>query len=203
MSKMLDFIASLANPFASETSLEQFHCFSVNHPFSPLWSFSETAGDGGGELFSVAGAPTRFADYSVLFTSKLCVGVVELIMTSPKISYAPEVEKVCKARDHSDAYAEHHLQKGQGVAGRAFLSGNLCFCIDVTRFFKTDYPRKFKLTSCFVVGLKSTYTQDDDYALEFFLPPAITDKSEQDCLLRSLFQTMKQLYSSLNVVFWD
>ncbi|KAG7554679.1 hypothetical protein ISN44_As11g008970 [Arabidopsis suecica] len=134
---------------------------------------------------------------------KLCVGVVELIMTSPKISYAPEVEKVCKARDHSDAYAEHHLQKGQGVAGRAFLSGNLCFCIDVTRFFKTDYPRKFKLTSCFVVGLKSTYTQDDDYALEFFLPPAITDKSEQDCLLRSLFQTMKQLYSSLNVVFWD
>lgn len=28
---------------------------------------------------------------------QLCVGVVELIMTSPKINYAPEVEKVCKA----------------------------------------------------------------------------------------------------------
>lgn len=30
-------------------------------------------------------------------TRQLCVGVVELIMTSPKINYAPEVEKVCKA----------------------------------------------------------------------------------------------------------
>jgi len=104
-----------------------------------------------------------------------------------------------------DACAEHHLQKGQGVAGRAFQSGNLCFCRDVTRFCKTDYPlvhyaRMFKLTSCFAVCLKSTYTGDDEYVLEFFLPPAITDKSEQDCLLGSLLQTMKQHYSSLKVV---
>ena len=66
-----------------------------------------------------------------------------------------------------DACAEHHLQKGQGVAGRAFLSGNLCFSRDVTRFCKTDYPlvhyaRMFKLTSCFAVCLKSTYTGDDE-----------------------------------------
>lgn len=104
-----------------------------------------------------------------------------------------------------DACAEHHLQKGQGVAGRAFLSGNICFCRDVTRFCKTDYPlvhyaRMFKLTSCFAVCLKSTYTGDDEYVLEFFLPPAITDKSEQDFLLGSLLQTMKQHYSSLKVV---
>ncbi|KAL1189523.1 Protein NLP6 [Cardamine amara subsp. amara] len=232
---------------------------------------------------------------------QLCVGVVELIMTSPKINYAPEVEKVCKALEavnlktseilnhestqicnegrqnalaeileiltvvcetyklplaqtwvpcrhrsvlafgggfkkscssfdgscmgkvcmstsdlavyvvdahvwgFRDACAEHHLQKGQGVAGRAFLSGNLCFSRDVTRFCKTDYPlvhyaRMFKLTSCFAVCLKSTYTGDDEYVLEFFLPPAITDKSEQNCLLGSLFQTMKQHYSSLKVV---
>ncbi|ESQ28895.1 hypothetical protein EUTSA_v10023271mg [Eutrema salsugineum] len=232
---------------------------------------------------------------------QLCVGVVELIMTSPKINYAPEVEKVCKALEavnlktseilnhestqicnegrqnalaeileiltvvcetyklplaqtwvpcrhrsvlafgggfkkscssfdgscmgkvcmstsdlavyvvdahvwgFRDACAEHHLQKGQGVAGRAFLAGNLCFSRDVTRFCKTDYPlvhyaRMFKLTSCFAVCLKSTYTGDDEYVLEFFLPPAITDKGEQDCLLGSLFQTMKQHYSSLKVV---
>ncbi|CAH8382561.1 unnamed protein product [Eruca vesicaria subsp. sativa] len=232
---------------------------------------------------------------------QLCVGVVELIMTSPKINYAPEVEKVCKALEavnlktseilnhestqicnegrqnalaeileiltvvcetyklplaqtwvpcrhrsvlafgggfkkscssfdgscmgkvcmstsdlavyvvdahvwgFRDACAEHHLQKGQGVAGRAFLSGNLCFCRDVTRFCKTDYPlvhyaRMFKLTSCFAVCLKSTYTGDDEYVLEFFLPPTITDKGEQDSLLGSLFQTMKQHYSSLKVV---
>ncbi|KFK32160.1 hypothetical protein AALP_AA6G205600 [Arabis alpina] len=234
-------------------------------------------------------------------TRQLCVGVVELIMTSPKINYAPEVEKVCKALEavnlktseilnpettqicnegrqnalaeileiltvvcetyklplaqtwvpcrhrsvlafgggfkkscssfdgscmgkvcmstsdlavyvvdahvwgFRDACAEHHLQKGQGVAGRAFMSGNLCFCRDVTQFCKTDYPlvhyaRMFKLASCFAVCLKSSYTGDDEYVLEFFLPPAITDKSEQDCLLSSLFQTMKQHYSSLKVV---
>ncbi|XP_010430590.1 PREDICTED: protein NLP6-like isoform X1 [Camelina sativa] len=232
---------------------------------------------------------------------QLCVGVVELIMTSPKINYAPEVEKVCKALEavnlktseilnhettqicnegrqnalaeileiltvvcetyklplaqtwvpcrhrsvlafgggfkkscssfdgscmgkvcmstsdlavyvvdahvwgFRDACAEHHLQKGQGVAGRAFLSGNLCFSRDVTRFCKTDYPlvhyaRMFKLTSCFAVCLKSTFTGDDEYVLEFFLPPAITDRREQDFLLGSLFQTMKQHYSSLKVV---
>ncbi|KAJ0265659.1 Protein NLP6 [Hirschfeldia incana] len=232
---------------------------------------------------------------------QLCVGVVELIMTSPKINYAPEVEKVCKALEavnlktseilnpestqicnegrqnalaeileiltvvcetyklplaqtwvpcrhrsvlafgggfkkscssfdgscmgkvcmstsdlavyvvdahvwgFRDACAEHHLQKGQGVAGRAFLSGNLCFCRDVTRFCKTDYPlvhyaRMFKLTSCFAVCLKSTYTGDDEYVLEFFLPPGITDRGEQDSLLGSLFQTMRQHYSSLKVV---
>uniref|UniRef100_A0A1J3HZB4 Protein NLP6 n=1 Tax=Noccaea caerulescens TaxID=107243 RepID=A0A1J3HZB4_NOCCA len=234
-------------------------------------------------------------------TRQLCVGVVELIMTSPKINYAPEVEKVCKALEavnlktseilnhestqicnegrqnalaeileiltvvcetyklplaqtwvpcrhrsvlafgggfkkscssfdgscmgkvcmstsdlavyvvdahvwgFRDACAEHHLQKGQGVAGRAFQSGNLCFCRDVTRFCKTDYPlvhyaRMFKLTSCFAVCLKSAYTGDDEYVLEFFLPPAVTEKSEQDHLLGSLFQTMKQHYSSLKVV---
>ncbi|VVA93486.1 unnamed protein product [Arabis nemorensis] len=232
---------------------------------------------------------------------QLCVGVVELIMTSPKINYAPEVEKVCKALEavnlktseilnhettqicnegrqnalaeileiltvvcetyklplaqtwvpcrhrsvlafgggfkkscssfdgscmgkvcmstsdlavyvvdfhvwgFRDACAEHHLQKGQGVAGRAFMSGNLCFCRDVTQFCKTDYPlvhyaRMFKLASCFAVCLKSSYTGEDEYVLEFFLPPTITDKSEQDCLLGSLLQTMKQHYSSLKVV---
>ncbi|KAL0326686.1 UNVERIFIED_CONTAM: protein NLP7 [Sesamum angustifolium] len=164
-----------------------------------------------------------------------CVGVLELIMTSQKINYAPEVDKVCKALeavnlksseilDHQstqicnegrqnalaeileiitvvcethtlplaqtwvpcrhgsvlangggfkktcssfdgscmgqvcmsttdvafyvvdariwgfrEACAEHHLQKGQGVAGRAFASHNICFCQDITEFCKTEY----------------------------------------------------------------
>lgn len=41
---------------------------SSEQPFSPLWSFSEAAGDvGAAELY---GAPTRFTDYSVLLASK-------------------------------------------------------------------------------------------------------------------------------------
>ncbi|KAL4296880.1 hypothetical protein GQ457_12G012050 [Hibiscus cannabinus] len=229
-----------------------------------------------------------------------CLGVVELIMTSQKINYGPEVDKVCKALeavnlksseilDHPstqicnesrqnalaeileiltvvcethklplaqtwvpckhrsvlvhggglkksctsfdgscmgqvcmsttdvafyvvdahmwgfrDACLEHHLQKGQGVAGRAFLSLSSCFCSDITQFCKTEYPlvhyaRMFRLTSCFAICLQSTYTGDDDYVLEFFLPPAIVDHNEQHMLLSSILATMKQHFQSLKV----
>ncbi|CAI9772099.1 unnamed protein product [Fraxinus pennsylvanica] len=115
-----------------------------------------------------------------------CVGIVEPIMTSQKINYAPEVDNVCKALDlrhrsiladgggfkktcssfdgscmgqvcmsttdvafyvedahiwgFRDACVEHHLQKEQGVIGRAFASHNSCFCPDITEFCKTEYP---------------------------------------------------------------
>ncbi|XP_010267558.1 PREDICTED: protein NLP6-like isoform X2 [Nelumbo nucifera] len=229
-----------------------------------------------------------------------CVGVVELIMTSQKINYAPEVDKVCKALEavnlkssevldhqniqicnegHQNALAEileiltvvcethklplaqtwvpckhrnilaygggmkksctsfygscmgqvcmsttdaafyvvdahmwgfheacteHHLQKGQGVAGRAFLSHGSCFSRDIIKFRKTEYPlvhyaRMFGLTSCFAVCLRSTHTGSDDYILEFFLPPSITDSREQDTLLDSLLGSMKQHFRSLKV----
>ncbi|CAH8314282.1 unnamed protein product [Eruca vesicaria subsp. sativa] len=229
-----------------------------------------------------------------------CIGVVELIMTSEKIHYAPEVDRVCKALeavnlksseilDHQttqicnesrqnalaeilevltvvcethnlplaqtwvpcqhgsvlanggglkknctsfdgscmgqvcmstthmacyvvdahvwgfrDACLEHHLQKGQGVAGRAFLNGGSCFCRDITRFCKTQYPLvhyalMFKLTSCFAISLQSSYTGDDSYILEFFLPSSITDDQEQDSLLGSLLVTMKEHFQSLRV----
>ncbi|OMP02901.1 Phox/Bem1p [Corchorus olitorius] len=233
-------------------------------------------------------------------SGQLCVGVLELIMTSQKINYAPEVDKVCKALeavnlkssdilDHPstqicnesrqnalaeileiltvvcethkiplaqtwvpcrhrsvlayggglkksctsfdgscmgqvcmsttdvafyvvdahmwgfrEACLEHHLQKGQGVAGRAFLSQNSCFCADITRFCKTDYPlvhyaRMFGLTGCFAICLRSSYTGDDDYVLEFFLPPAITDSKGQQTLLGAILATMKQHFHSLKV----
>ncbi|KAH1089750.1 hypothetical protein J1N35_017007 [Gossypium stocksii] len=229
-----------------------------------------------------------------------CVGVLELIMTSQKINYAPEVDKVCRALqavnlksseilDHPitqicnksrqnalaeileiltvvcenhklplaqtwvpcqhrsvlayggglkrsctsfdgscmgqvcmsttdlasyvvdahtwgfrEACLEHHLQKGQGVAGRAFLCHSSCFCADITQFCKTEYPlvhyaRMFGLTACFAICLRSAYTGDDDYVLEFFLPSAIVDSNEQRTLLGSILATMKQHFRSLKV----
>ncbi|KAG6688274.1 hypothetical protein I3842_11G115900 [Carya illinoinensis] len=229
-----------------------------------------------------------------------CVAVLELIMTSAKINYAPEVDKVCKALEavnltsskildcpntqicnegrqnalaeilgiltvvcetyklplaqtwvpcrhrnilaqggglkksctsfdgscmaqvcmsttdvavyvvdahmwrFREACVQHHLQKGQGVAGRAFLSHNSCFCGNVTLFCKTDYPlvhyaRMFGLASCFAICLRSTHTGDDDYILEFFLPRSISDFYEQQILLGSLLATMKQHFQSLQV----
>ncbi|XP_022893030.1 protein NLP6-like [Olea europaea var. sylvestris] len=229
-----------------------------------------------------------------------CVGVLELIMTSQKINYAPEVDKVCKALeavnlksseilDHPstqicnqgrqnalaeileiltmvcethtlplaqtwipcrhrnvladgggfkktcssfdgscmgqvcmsttdvsyyvvdahmwgfrEACAEHHLQKGQGVAGRAFESHNLCFCEDITQFCKTEYPlvhyaRMFGLKSSIAICLRSRHTGNDDYVLEFFLPPNIQDQSDQRTLLDAVLMTMKQHFGSLRV----
>ncbi|TKY51311.1 NLP7 protein [Spatholobus suberectus] len=229
-----------------------------------------------------------------------CVGVLELIMTSQKINYAPEVDKICKALetvnlrsseilDHPytqicnegrqnalseileiltvvcethnlplaqtwipcrhrsvlaqgggvkkscssfdgscmgkvcmsttdvafyiidahlwgfrEACVEHHLQQGQGVAGRAFLSHSMCFCSNITQFCKTDYPLvhyalMFGLTSCFAICLRSSHTGNDDYVLEFFLPPRVTDFHEQKTLLGSILATMKQHFQSLKI----
>ncbi|KAL9246636.1 hypothetical protein vseg_020147 [Gypsophila vaccaria] len=229
-----------------------------------------------------------------------CVGVLELIMTSQKINYAPEVDKVCKALeavnlrsseilDHPniqicnegrqnalaeilevltevcetyklplaqtwipcrhrsvlayggglkkscssfdgscmgrvcmsttdaafyivdapilgfrEACAEHHLQKGQGVAGRAFSSHGLSFCRDISQFCKIDYPlvhyaRMFRLRGSFAICLRSKHTGDDDYVLEFFLPSTITDSAEQLGLLDSILATMKQDIQNLMV----
>ncbi|KAI4347563.1 hypothetical protein L6164_008368 [Bauhinia variegata] len=229
-----------------------------------------------------------------------CVGVLELIMTSQKINYAPEVDKVCKALeavnlrsskilDHSntqicnegrqnafaeileiltvvcethklplaqtwvpcrhrsvlanggglkkicssfdgscmgqvcmstsdvafyiidahlwgfrEACLEHHLQQGQGVAGRAYLSHDMCFCGNITCFSKTEYPLvhyalMFGITSCFAICVRSSHTKNDDYILEFFLPPRITDFYEQKALLGSILGTIKQHFQSLKV----
>lgn len=103
-----------------------------------------------------------------------------------------------------EACLEHHLQKGQGVAGRAFLSSSLCFCRDITQFCKAEYPlvhyaRMFGLSSCFAICLRSTHTGNDDYILEFFLPPTITSSGEHETFLGSLLATMKKHFKSLKV----
>ncbi|KAI3687432.1 hypothetical protein L1987_81128 [Smallanthus sonchifolius] len=229
-----------------------------------------------------------------------CVGVLELILTSQKINYAPEVDKVCKALEavnlkssnildspntqicnesrqqalaeilevlaavcetHNfplaqtwvpcrhrsvlaygggfkkscssfdgscmgqvcmsttdvafyvvdahmwgfrDACAEHHLQKGQGVAGQAFATRSSCFCENITHFGKTEYPlvhyaRLFGLVGSFAICLRSTHTGDDDYILEFFLPPNMVDCKDQQTMLGSLLTSMKQHFRSLKV----
>ncbi|RYQ94050.1 hypothetical protein Ahy_B09g100251 [Arachis hypogaea] len=103
-----------------------------------------------------------------------------------------------------EACVEHHLQQGQGVAGRAFSSHSMSFCRNITRFCKIDYPLvhyalMFGLTSSFSICLRSSHTGDDDYVLEFFLPPRITDFNEQKALLGSILTIMKQHFQSLKI----
>ena len=51
-----------------------------------------------------------------------------------------------------EACAEHHPQKGQGVAGRAFESHNSCFCSHITQFCKAEYTVPVCL-GCFSMGV--------------------------------------------------
>ncbi|KAD5507393.1 hypothetical protein E3N88_15096 [Mikania micrantha] len=99
-----------------------------------------------------------------------------------------------------DACSEHHLQKGQGVVGRAFATRGSCFCDNVTYFGKTEYPlvhyaRLFGLRGSFAICLRSSHTGDEDYILEFFLP---TNKDQQT-LLGSLWNSMKLHFHSFKV----
>ncbi|KAA8526123.1 hypothetical protein F0562_007777 [Nyssa sinensis] len=102
------------------------------------------------------------------------------------------------------ASTEHHLQKGQGVVGRALSSNSLCFCRDVAQFSQTEYPlvhfaRMYGLTSCFAICLTSTYTGDENYIIEFFLPPSIIDIEEQKNLLDSLVLIMNRHFRSFEL----
>ncbi|KAF9596911.1 hypothetical protein IFM89_014475 [Coptis chinensis] len=58
-----------------------------------------------------------------------------------------------------NAWLEHHLQKGQGVGGRAFSSKSSCFSSDMTHTYTG-------LSGC------------DDYILELFTPPCTTALSK-------------------------
>ncbi|KAL6627042.1 hypothetical protein ACP70R_030768 [Stipagrostis hirtigluma subsp. patula] len=104
-----------------------------------------------------------------------------------------------------DACVEHHLQKGQGVSGKAFISHKPCFSKDIRQFCKLEYPlvhyaRMFGLAGCFAICLQSSYTGHDDYILEFFLPPKCIDEDDQNALLESILTMIKQCLRSLKVV---
>ncbi|CAL5359379.1 unnamed protein product [Camellia sinensis] len=98
----------------------------------------------------------------------------------------------------------HHLQKGQGVVGRAVLSQNLVFCKDITQFSITQYPlahyaREHGLKGCFAICMRSSYTGDNVYVLEFFLPPNYTKGGDPRIALVPLLTTMKKDCKSLKV----
>ncbi|KAL6624473.1 hypothetical protein ACP70R_031794 [Stipagrostis hirtigluma subsp. patula] len=103
-----------------------------------------------------------------------------------------------------DACVEHHLHKGQGVSGKAFILRRPCFSKDVTRFSKMEYPlvhyaRMFGLAGCFSICLQSCYAGNDDYILEFFLPPDCRKDDEQKVFLESILGLLRQHLQGLQV----
>ncbi|KAF8046791.1 hypothetical protein N665_3416s0003 [Sinapis alba] len=104
-----------------------------------------------------------------------------------------------------NACMEHYLSKGQGVAGKALISNKPSFSSDVKTFDICEYPlvqhaRKFGLNAAVATKLRSTFTGDSDYILEFFLPVNMKGSSEQQLLLDSLSSTMQRICRTLRTV---
>ncbi|XP_045806339.1 protein NLP4-like isoform X2 [Trifolium pratense] len=120
------------------------------------------------------------------------------------------VEYACYVGDSSvrffhEACMEHHLLKGQGVAGGAFMTNQPCFSADITSLSKTDYPlshhaRLFGLRAAVAIRLRSIYSTSDDYVLEFFLPVDCNDSEEQKNMLTSLSMIIQRVCRSLRVI---
>lgn len=103
------------------------------------------------------------------------------------------------------ACTEHYLEEGQGVAGKALKSNHPFFFSDVKAYDISEYPlvhhtRKYCLNAAVAIRLRSTYTGDDDYILEFFLPVNMKGGTEQQLLLDNLSGTMQRICKSLRTV---
>lgn len=104
-----------------------------------------------------------------------------------------------------EACSEHHLLRGEGVAGGAFMTNQPCFATDITAFSKTEYPlshhaRVFGLRASVAIHLRSVYTGSADFVLEFFLPLDCHDAEEQRHMLSSLSSVVQHVCQSLRVV---
>lgn len=120
------------------------------------------------------------------------------------------VEQACYVGDQSarlfhEACMEHHLLKGQGVTGGAFMTNQPCFSADITSLSKTDYPlshhaRLFGLRAAVALRLRSIYSSSNDYILEFFLPVDCNASEEQKKMLTSLSMIIQRVCCSLRVI---
>lgn len=104
-----------------------------------------------------------------------------------------------------EACSEHHLFRGQGVAGKAFMTNQPCFSPDITTYSKTEYPlshhaRMFGLCAAVAIRLRCIYTGNADFVLEFFLPTDCRDPEEQKKMLTSLSIIIQRVCRSLRVV---
>ncbi|KAA8545371.1 hypothetical protein F0562_020155 [Nyssa sinensis] len=128
---------------------------------------------------------------------------------SPRIAFSRTY--IIYAMD-SDAHAylfdtdPLRLQKDQGVVWRAYLgSHSTSFCRDVTQFGITEYPmvhyaRHHEFFGCFAICLKSSYTGEDKYILEFFLPRNLRIyKHPRPQILDKILATMKQHFRNFKI----
>ncbi|WZZ40517.1 protein NLP8 isoform X1 [Brassica napus] len=100
---------------------------------------------------------------------------------------------------------EHCLRAKEGIVGKAFVSNQPFFASDVKAYDISEYPlvqhaRKYGLNAAVAIKLRSTYTGEDDYILELFLPVSMKGSLEQQLLLDSLSGTMQRICRTLRTV---
>ncbi|KAJ9189010.1 hypothetical protein P3X46_000353 [Hevea brasiliensis] len=103
------------------------------------------------------------------------------------------------------ACSEHYIEEGQGIAGKALQSNHPFFFADLKAYDITEYPlvhraRKYGLNAAVAIRIRSTYTGNSDYILEFFLSVSMKGSSEQQLLLNNLSGTMQRICKSLRTV---
>ncbi|AQK79499.1 Protein NLP2 [Zea mays] len=101
-------------------------------------------------------------------------------------------------RGFHEACSEHHLLRGEGVAGKAFTTNQPCFLPDIGSSTKLEYPlshhaKIFKLKGAVAILLWCTRTGTSDFVLEFFLPTDCEALEEQKTVLDSLSGTMRSV----------
>ncbi|XP_058203644.1 protein NLP6-like isoform X2 [Rhododendron vialii] len=94
----------------------------------------------------------------------------------------------------------YHLPKGE-VAERVLSFPNMLYCKDVTQFSIAEYPlvpfaRHCKLSGWFTICLHSSYTGEDVYILEFFLPKSGEDNENTLTTVDMILRTIKENFKT-------
>ncbi|PON84368.1 NIN-like transcription factor [Trema orientale] len=93
--------------------------------------------------------------------------------------------------------SNHHLLKGQGIVGEAFMTYKPRFSTDVTSYCEAEYPLSHSakmhgirgaiaIPACWDTSLLPFYPTAPDYVLELFLPFDCTHVEEQKTIVKSL-----------------
>ncbi|KAL2529986.1 Protein NLP9 [Forsythia ovata] len=95
---------------------------------------------------------------------------------------------------------EHYLLRRDKVLLRKLFNQiNPYFFLMLSEHPFVHHALKFDLNAVVATRLRSTFTGDDDYILEFFLPADIKWSNEQQLLINNLSITMQMICRSLRI----
>ncbi|XP_058203694.1 protein NLP7-like isoform X5 [Rhododendron vialii] len=131
----------------------------------------------------------------------VCNGLLQGPLLSEAVEYCGHNE------DYFDEFVKvikcSHLGKG-GVAGMLLSSPNMLYCSDITQLSLTEYPlvpyaQLIEFCGWFTLCLQSSYTANDIYAVEFFLPMRNRCGDNSWTLLSLILGTMEDNFKTFKL----